>query len=324
MEHHVLGETLQPDFKKGGYYHTTFTARKLSVNRPLPDDALDFRFPENLQVQQTQPGMESTKFFIWGPDNKPAKTFESAQAFNRYTMNDEMAQMKRRVDKNRDSKKPKDLVERGEYAMYTKDFDAALAAFSEVVSTVPKSEEAVMALSGRGFVNLFYKRDFDKAAADFTEIIRLTSKEKDEDATMVYILRGLAYAQQEKTLDKALADLTTALGEKESPAPLSEDDQYWAYLVRAAILVRQNKSAADLALAMKDVEKVLSVHRGAEAYAIAVAICEKQGNHAKAAELGETAKQKTEKPIDSDGLEADFAAAARDCVARLVPGIEKK
>ena len=321
MEFRLIGELKDIDSKDG--YYSTISATKLSVNSPLPADAFDFRFPENLEVQQIT-GNKSVKSILWGPDNKPGKTFESGEEYRRYAEKDEHERLSRRVKANMASKKPKDLVDRGEYYMHTKDYDAAIAAFSQVISTVPETEEAGSALSGRGFVYLLYKPDYEKAAADFTELIRLASKEKDEDATMVYILRGLAYAHQEKTLDKAVADLTIALAEKESPGPASEDDHYWAYLVRAAILARQNKNADDLALALKDVEKVLSVHRGAEAYAIAVAICEKEGNHAKAAELRETAKRKTEKPIECDGLEADFAAAAHDCVVKILPEIEKK
>ena len=48
------------------------------------------------------------------------------------------------LSNNRSSKKPIDLIERGEYEMQKRnpDYDAAIAAFSEAITAAPKTQEA--------------------------------------------------------------------------------------------------------------------------------------------------------------------------------------
>jgi hypothetical protein len=49
----------------------------LVINEPLPKDAFDFSFPENLVVHHSSGGR--TKMELWGPDNKPKLEIKGAQ-----------------------------------------------------------------------------------------------------------------------------------------------------------------------------------------------------------------------------------------------------
>jgi hypothetical protein len=133
-------------------------------------------------------------------------------------------------------------------------------------------------------------------------------------------------------LDKAVADLTTFL---EDGLPNDHDGMcmdnyhpaYWAYLLRAAIRVRQGKigkDLGDLAMAVQDAGDAARTYRGPEAYSLLAYLYEKGGFPRDwAAKIRELAKRDVQEPPKCEGVEANFAAAFRDCVMKLVPEIEK-
>jgi tetratricopeptide (TPR) repeat protein len=324
MEHRLLGETLTPDLDKGGYFDLTVTVTKLAVNTPLPADALDFRFPENLEVQENIPGTDETKFYIWGPDNKPAREFDSVAEFNAYEEKQNVKKLAARVQKNQASKLPKDLLDRGQYYFETKKYDEAAAVFSEVLAGAPEKQDRETALCARGMAYLLYLRQYDKAIADFTEMLRLAKGEED-GVSVVHLMRALAYAHREDAWDKVQADLTefmkSSMGE-----PSAEENEmlYWAYLLRAAAAARQNGSDAALPSAIKDAEKALTVHRGADAYAVLIWLLEKAGHSDKAVKLRKAAVRGADKSALSVGIETDMDAAVHECLVRALPGMGEK
>lgn len=328
-KHSLLGDTLKP-VKEGTYYYVTLLATKLSVNATMAGDAFDFRFPENLVVQQTFSEKERTRFLIWGPDNKPAKVCNSCREFNQYLDKDDFERLSRRVQKNLASKKPADLVDRSQYYMQTKKYDEAVALCSEVITAAPKTADAENALVGRAYLYLFYQEDFGKAIADYTELLNLAKEGEDMAPTLCF--RGLAYANQQNTLDKAVVDFSKVLSDH-NDWPL--DILMWmSYSTRSAIRIRQGDCAAAMADINNAVDKMEQAcsewkqeypERIADAYAIRSFIFEKQGNRDKAAADRETAKhwRKQIHPGAVSGLEADMDAAIHRCLVRLVPTLEK-
>ena len=62
----------------------TFSVTRLSVNKPLPADAFEFRFPDKAVVRQVSADHETTKVMIWGPDNQPVKEFGNGDGFRKF------------------------------------------------------------------------------------------------------------------------------------------------------------------------------------------------------------------------------------------------
>jgi hypothetical protein len=54
-----------------------FVAKTLIVNQPLPEGALDFKFPEHAQVRELPMPKGSLGWYLWGPDDKPIKKLDS-------------------------------------------------------------------------------------------------------------------------------------------------------------------------------------------------------------------------------------------------------
>jgi tetratricopeptide (TPR) repeat protein len=313
VECRLIGTAEQISSEDG--FYITQTTTKLSVNSPLPDDADDFQFPKNMVVQQASLENKPVKFLLWGPDNKPAKEFNTGEEFNKFAEKEEFERLGQRVEKNLSSKKPSDLVERGEFLMHMKNFNAAIAAFSEVIAVAPKSEEGSQALAGRGMTYLLYKQDFGKAIADFTEIIQLASKEKDDDVTMVYYLRGLAYASQKDGLDKACADMTEVL----RLDPNVQESLAGAYLVRSVAHTRKN----NLDEALTDATKAIQVDpKNADAYAVRCYIYEKKGDQDKAIADRKASERLRGEAPNSNDIEAAFAVALHHCLTQLLPALE--
>jgi tetratricopeptide (TPR) repeat protein len=317
----------------------TITATKLSVNSPIPADAFDFRFPENAVVLQDEPKEKSFKVFIWGPDNRPAKEF-TATEFSTYVDKLEQEELRQRIEKNLASKKPEDIFERGEYYIQSKKYDKAIAAYSEAIAIAPKTDEkTAWALGGyRAMIYLLYKQDFEKAAIDFTKLLRLAPKDA-KGVYGLYYARGLAYAHQDATLDKSIADFTEGL--QRAPDQDNSDPTGIipiAYVVRSAARAHQghyDTAIVDATKAIKMMQtcKLPEQHpeRFADAYAVRCCIYEKTGEHAKAATDRETAKQlRQKKPSEfvkesdvvGDRIEADIFAAVHRCLLHLLPTLE--
>ena len=90
----------------------------------------------------------------------------------------------------------------------------------------PKAETAAQAHLGCGFIHLAGGRDFARAAAEITEAIhwyeaKIAARPNEngvpDDIRMIYLLRGLAYANQADGLDRALADMTSVITFKPAP-----------------------------------------------------------------------------------------------------------
>lgn len=319
-EFHLLGDAKNIGCKDG--YFVMATATKLSVNSPLPDNTFDFHFPENAVVHQDLPG-ENRKVFVWGPDNKPKKEF-SRQEFRKVAENDELERQRERVEKNLASKKPMDVAERGSYYMQTKKYDAAIAEFSEVITAAPKTGEAASAFLLRGMIYLLYLPNFDQASDDFTKAMRLLEtidKDSPSSTSDIGVFRAIAYAMQDSTLDKALADL--------AKIKATGDDEYaiWGGLIRAAILIHQGKSKTvnDVKQIAKNIHCVPECPDGISLTTLLAAFVEKD-DPKYAAQLRETAKKAKAKSSEmpDDSFEADLAAAVHKCLVRLVPEIEKE
>jgi hypothetical protein len=61
---------------------TRLDSKVLSVNQPLPDDAFEIKFSDGLFVIDSLAG----KFHVWGPDDKPRMTFETAADYQKWAM----------------------------------------------------------------------------------------------------------------------------------------------------------------------------------------------------------------------------------------------
>lgn len=308
VQYHLMGETEQGSSGNGLFI--TQTATKLAVNTPLPNDAFDFRFPENILVQQQLQADGSSKLLLWGADNKPAKEFNTDEEFNTYADHEALDLLRQRVEEHSSSKEPTDLVERGVYHLQTKNYDAAIAAFSDAISSDPKMSDA---LFFRGMVYLCHKQDSTKAIADFTEVQRLDTE--NENAAMSYYLRGLAYASQNDGLEKAVADLTEAL----QLDPNVQECLAGAYLVRSIDYARKGNLADALSEATKAIE---ADPKNADAYSVRCCVYEKKGDQDKAKGDREAAKQLQGETSASNEVERAFADALHRTLLQLVPDLE--
>jgi hypothetical protein len=54
-------------------------ASRLSVNRELPEDAMNFRFPEHALVTELPTVNNQYHVYLWGPDDKPLRKIESIE-----------------------------------------------------------------------------------------------------------------------------------------------------------------------------------------------------------------------------------------------------
>jgi tetratricopeptide (TPR) repeat protein len=317
VQRRLLGSAEHLDDRDG--YWIIFTATKLSVNSPLSDDAFDFRFPENMVVHQTMPD-KSTKVIIWGADNKPAREFASESEYAQFAEQAERERVRKVVELKRNSKTPEDLVERCGYYFETKEFDKAIDTCSELIAVAPNSEHAALAYSGRGMVYLLNKRDFEKAIADFTATLawqppRDSHEEFDNGA--VYFFRGMAYANIENHLDRALADLSKALQGDEC----SMTGEIGPHLLRGAIYLHQG----ELAKAFADADAAVKIDpQNADALSLRARIHEKRGNREKAAADREACAKISKTTTAREGLEVDLQNAVHCCLLRLVPELERR
>jgi tetratricopeptide (TPR) repeat protein len=243
-------------------HSVTFTATRLSVNQPLPQDAFAFHFPDKAVVRQESANSKTTKIMVWGPDNTPVKEFATEADLANYESWLSLEKTRKAVESKLSSKAPADLLERGEYYGETKVFDKSLAAFSAVIAADPKSEKAAEALCGRGNIYLLGKKDFAAAEKDFSEFLRLhevkSAEERSrDDVSMLYFMRGLAYANQENRLNEALADMkhfVAELQEEKNNVENGADIQFNARLICAAIYLKQvriDQALAEVVQAIK-------------------------------------------------------------------------
>ncbi len=308
VEYRLIGTADQITSENGLY--VTQVATKLSVNSPLPADTFDFRFPENMVVQQLSPENGPVRFLLWGPDNKPAKEFDTGREVNQYAEKEELELLRQRVEKNRSSTKPSDLVERGVYHLQTKRYEAAITAFSEALSSDPKPDDA---LFFRGMAYLSSNKDFAKAIADFTECLHHAPE--SENVAMCHYLRGLAYANEESTLDKAVTDMTDAL----RLDPNIQECLAGAYLVRSIAQSRKG----NLSEAVTDATKAVEVDpENADAHAVLCYVYEKIGDQVRAKACRKASKRLRANTRNSNAVEAAFAGALHNCLARLLPALE--
>lgn len=56
---------------------------KLTVNKPLPADALDFRFPENVFVRRVSAAGKLVRSELWGADGKVKQEINSTDDLNK-------------------------------------------------------------------------------------------------------------------------------------------------------------------------------------------------------------------------------------------------
>ena len=94
-------------------------------------------------------------------------------------------QTRQKVEKNRASKKPKDLVERVEYYMSTRKYDEAIVACSQWIAAGPTPQEKANVVCRRGMAYLL-KPDYEKAIVDFDEVLRLMEKPGDKEGIYLY------------------------------------------------------------------------------------------------------------------------------------------
>ncbi len=95
-----------------------------------------------------------------------------------------------------------DAYQKGNALLAKRDYDAAIASFTEAMRIDPKDANAY---SSRG-IAYEGKGDMDKALADYSEAIRI-----DPKSALAFYNRGIAYARK-GDLDKAIADYTEAIG----------------------------------------------------------------------------------------------------------------
>ena len=69
--------------KQDGFF-ITLAATSLVVNAALPDDALEFRFPEGAVVRDLLKDGRQARVFLWGSDNRPRREFASGQEFDEF------------------------------------------------------------------------------------------------------------------------------------------------------------------------------------------------------------------------------------------------
>ena len=147
---------------------STWTVTKLTLNAPLASDAFDFRFPAGVTVYKHLRPNEY-RVYIWGPDNKPARTFASEAEYIRLVSAPQaLKEMRQRVEKKRASKDSEDFMERGEYYLWAGKYDEAVATYTQWLAADPKPKDKITAVQFRGMTYLF-KEDYDKAVVDLTE-----------------------------------------------------------------------------------------------------------------------------------------------------------
>jgi beta-lactamase regulating signal transducer with metallopeptidase domain/tetratricopeptide (TPR) repeat protein len=338
----------------------TFVATKLSVNAPLAGDAFDFRFPAGLEVGERDKNNrgDGEKVYIWGADNKPAQTFASETEYCRLVgMPQVVEEMRQRVEKKIASKKPEDLMERGEYYIFTQKYDEAIATFTQWLAADPKPERRVTAAQYCGMTYLF-KEDYDKAVVNLTEAMRVAEELDNKDAAaacanFLYCFRGIAYASRDNTLDKAMDDL--------SKVDCSSEHThftvgYWAPLFRTALrlrhvdfgLVGQNRAQTGgkasrgvgdfldsigpdkantrytMTMIFLDLQGAMGHREGPEAYAMMIDFLDKLGDHESAAKCREAAKRNSDHGTAKDGIDIPIDDAFQKCFARLAPEIAKE
>jgi Flp pilus assembly protein TadD len=310
VKYHIVDPAQQLDSEDGCF--VICAATKLTANSPLPADTFDFRFPENVVVEQTLSEDEPVRYLVWGPDNKPAKEFNTAEEFSKYAEKEDFERLTRRVEKNIASKQPADLVERGLYHLQTKKYDTAITAFSEAISLDPKIDDA---LFWRGMAYLFYKQDCAKAVADFTECLHHAPEQ--DNLAMCHYLRGLAYANQADGLERACADMTELL----RLDPCVQDCMAGAYLVRSVGQTRKGNLDEALADATKAIE-VDCANTNADAHAVRCYVYEKKGDQEKAMADREASKRLRGETHDFNDMEVDFTVALHHCLTQLVPALQ--
>jgi tetratricopeptide (TPR) repeat protein len=125
----------------------------------------------------------------------------------------------------------------------------------------------------------------------------------------------LAYANQDTTLEKALADMTETLRHE---ATIVESG-VGSHLVRSAIYFRQN----ELVKALSDATEALrKAPKSADAFSLRGLIYEKLGEKEKAASDRETCKKIVPKASTGNDFEAEMANALHRCLVNLVPALE--
>lgn len=328
----------------------TFLAEKLSVNAPLAGDAFDFRFPAGITVGERDKNNrmgEGEKVYIWGADNKPAKEFATEREYiKEWAEPRELERQRKQIEKKLASKDPKDIEERCIYYTAAKKYDEAIAALSGLIAAHPESSLATQALWRRGLIFLFYRSNNAKAIDDFTEIIRLAkndAKHGDKIASGGRMFRALAYAQQDETLDKALADLANVRppADHDNVPEEGHGDERLACLLRAAIRIHQGGMKSNDAIRAQILQDVASGYLiqlspgGAplpDGYAMLAYVMKKDGdpkNAAMAREMMKTAAAAREEwkknpPTDMDDDSLAFIDAYHRCFVRLVPEIEQR
>jgi hypothetical protein len=326
---------------------STWTVTKLTLNAPLASDAFDFRFPAGVTVyKHDKIRSDECKVYIWGADNKPAQEFATEREYMRkWAEPRELEKQRKQTEKKRASNNPKDIEEQCIYYMAAKKYDEAIASLSGLIAAHPEPSLTMQALGRRGFIFLIYRSNSAKAADDFTEAIRLAkndAKDGDKIASGYKVFRALAYAQQDETLDNALADLANV----RPPANDLEDwahdhgDERLACLLRAAIRIHQGKMKSNDVITAQIYQDIaggylIQFPPGGtpfpDGYAMLGYVMEKSGdpkNAAVAREMMKTAAQareewKNEPPRDVDDDSLALIDAYHRCLVRLVPEIEK-
>jgi lipoprotein NlpI len=93
--------------------------------------------------------------------------------------------------------------ERGRKHQAAKEYDLAIADYTEAIRLDPKNRDAYFQ---RGEAH-YGKQDYDRAIADYTEAIRLDPKYRD-----AYFQRGVMYQNGKRDYDRALADYNEVIG----------------------------------------------------------------------------------------------------------------
>jgi beta-lactamase regulating signal transducer with metallopeptidase domain/tetratricopeptide (TPR) repeat protein len=327
----------------------TFVATKLSVNSPLAGDAFDFRFPVGMTVGERDKNNrmgEGEKVYIWGADNKPAQTFASEREYiTKWAEPRELERRRKQTEEKLASKDPKDIEQRCIYYMDAKKYDEAIASLTELIAARPEPSLKMQALCRRGGIFLLYRSNNAKAIDDFTEAIRLAkndAKDGEKDVVGIKAFRALAYAQQDETLDKALADLADVRPPAHDFNNPENDhgDERLACLLRAAIRIYQGKMRSKDAITpqiWQDLSDgyLVQLPGGSpfpDGYAMLGYVMEKYGDRKDvavardmrktAAQVGEKWKDNLWKDMDDDSVA--FFDAYHRCLVRLVPEIEQK
>lgn len=113
----------------------------------------------------------------------------------------------------------KEAYEKGNSCLEKKDYDAAIAAFTDVIRLTPKDAKVYCT---RGYV-YSWKNEYDKAIADYTEAIKI-----DPKTAGAYYNRGWTYGQK-RDYDKAVADYSEAirLDSKDATAYYARGYAFW-------------------------------------------------------------------------------------------------